>query len=400
LTTRFFGNLLGARHRRPFILMPAAPAIALILAIPATGCGARPPATLAIGAPAPAFSLPGIDGRTHTLDEYAQSSVLVVVFTCNHCPVAQLYEQRIQRLYADYRDRGVAVVAINPDSTKTVSLKDLAFTDVPDTLAGMAVRAGHRKLEFPYLYDGDAQAAATAFKVVATPQVYVFDARRRLQYVGRLDDNVRADRVRTHDARAAIDALLAQQPVRVATTPVDGCLIAWLGKTPAVEIEEAEIRDARVELQLIAPPELEALRGNGTPNLMLINFWATWCRPCIAEFPDLVATGRMYKSRRLEFITVSIDVPASRESVQRVVQEQRAANRNFMFASDDTAGLQEAFDPALPASVPFTLLLAPNGDVLHQQHGEAEVPSLRRAILANLPDDERYPGLQSYWAGQ
>lgn len=375
----------------------------VMLSIVASGCGRQLPETLAIGAPAPAFTLPGIDGRTHSLDDYARSPVLVVVFTCNHCPVAQLYEQRIQRLHADYRDRGVTVVAINPDSPKAVPLEDLAYTDLPDTPAGMAARAAHRKLDFPYLYDGDAQAAATAFKVVATPQVFVFDAGRRLRYVGRLDDDIRADRVTTHYARDAIDALLAQKPVRLATTPVEGCAIARLGKTTAVETEQVEtvgIKDARVELQMIAPPELATLRRNGTGHPMLINFWATWCRPCIAEFPDLVATHRMYRSRGLEFVTVSIDVPASRDSVLQIVQEQRAANRNFMFASDDTAGLQEAFDPALPASVPFTMLLAPDGDVLHQQHGEAEFPTLRRAILANLPDDPRYPGLQAYWAGQ
>ena len=381
------------------LLTAAARAIVVILAVAAAGCGSRTPATLGVGAQAPAFTLPGIDGKTHALDEYAGSPVLVVVFTCNHCPVAQLYEQRIQRLHADYRDRGVTVVAISPDSPKAVPLEDLAYTDLPDTLAGMTERAAHRKLDFPYLYDGDAQAAAAAFKVVATPQVFVFDAERRLQYVGRLDDNIREDRVTTRHARDAIDALLAQKPVRLATTPVDGCPVARLGTTTAVETGQAGITDPRVELQMIAPPELAALRGNGTGKLMLINFWATWCRPCIAEFPDLVATHRMYRSRGLEFVTVSIDVPASRDSVLRIVQEHRAANRNFMFGSDDTAGLQEAFDPALPASVPFTMLLAPNGDVLHQQHGEAEFPALRRAILANLPDEARYPGLQAYWAG-
>ena len=385
---------------RPAILPAAARPILVILAVVAAACADRGPATLAIGTPAPAFRLPGIDGKSHALDEYARSPVLVVVFTCNHCPVAQLYEQRIQRLHADYRERGVTVVAINPDSSKIMPLKELAYTDVPDTLAGMIDRAAHRKLEFPYLYDGDTQSAAGAFKVVALPQVFVFDAERRLRYVGRLDDNIRPDQVKTHDARAAIDALLEQKPVRVATTPVAGCPIDKVGETAAVETEQTEIKDARVELQMIAPPELATLRGNGTPNLMLINFWATWCRPCIVEFPDLVTTHRMYRSRRLEFVTVSIDVPASRDSVFRVLQEQRAANRNFMFGSDDTAGLQEAFDKALPASVPFTLLLAPNGDVLHQQHGEAEFPSMRRAILANLPDDPKYPGLQAYWSGQ
>ena len=84
--------------RHATLLTAAARTIGLVLTVMAASCGSRGPATLAIGAPAPAFSLPGIDGRMHSLSDYAGSPVLVVVFTCNHCPAAQLYEQRIQRL--------------------------------------------------------------------------------------------------------------------------------------------------------------------------------------------------------------------------------------------------------------------------------------------------------------
>jgi len=101
-----------------------------------------------------------------------------------------------------------------------------------------------------------------------------------------------------------------------------------------------------------------------------------------------------------DFVTVSVDSPNARSAVMKVLQEQRASSRNHLFASDDTATLQDAFDPAMPAAVPFTLLIAPNGDVVHQQVGEADVSSLRRAILANLPDDRAYPGSRAYWSGQ
>lgn len=369
----------------------------LAVGVGLTGCS-RPPDTLAIGSPAPAFSLPGVDGRTHALADYARSSVLVVVFTCNHCPASQLYEQRIQQLHKDYAGRGVAVVAINPDGPKTIALKELAYSDVPDTLDGMKARAAYRKLDYPYLYDGETQSVAAAFKVVATPQAYVFDAARTLQYVGRIDDNVQADRVKTRDTRAAIDALLAQQPVRVARTNVPGCPMKWIGGPSDVETEQAEIKAAKIDLQMVGKPELAALRNNGTPKVMLINFWATWCPPCIGEFPELQEIYRTYRSRNLELVTVSVDIPEAKAGVVKMLQEQYASSRNLMFNSDDMAGLQEAFDPALPAPVPFTLLLASNGDVLHQQLGEADFPALRRAILASLPDDPQYPGLQAYWA--
>jgi len=364
----------------------------------AAGCGKAASATLALGAMAPSFALAGADGKTHSLTDYSSSSVLVVVFTCNHCPAAQLYEQRIQRLHADYRTRGVAVVAINPDSVKTVGLRELAYSDVPDSLEGMATRAAYRHLDYPYLYDGNAQAAAAAFKVIALPQVFVFDAQRTLRYVGRIDDNVDAARVKSNDARAAVDALLAQQPVKVATTPVEGCAMNWLHAANKPSAEEAEDPGANVQLELIGPAQLESLRSNGTPRLMMVNFWATWCAPCIVEFPELQKIYRTYRSRGFEFVTVSVDSPDARPGVMKLLQEQRASSRNHLFDSDDSARLQDAFDRAMPAAVPFTLLLAPNGDVVHQQLGEAEFLSLRRAILANLPDDPKYPGLQAYWA--
>jgi thiol-disulfide isomerase/thioredoxin len=90
---------------------------------------------LALGSPAPDFELPGVDGKTHKLSDYAASPILVVVFTCNHCPIAQMYEERIGRLAADYKDRGVAVVAIQPNDPKAIRIDELDSSDISDSLA-------------------------------------------------------------------------------------------------------------------------------------------------------------------------------------------------------------------------------------------------------------------------
>ncbi len=361
------------------------------------GCGRARPDTLAIGAPVPAFSLKGVDGRIHTLGDYADHAVLAVIFTCNHCPTSQLYEQRIQQLHRDYASRGVAVVAINPERPDTASLKDLAYSDVPDSLDGMIERSTHRRLDYPYLYDGDSQAAATAFKVATLPQAFVFDQQRRLQYVGRIDDDASGERVKSQDVRAAFDALLAHQPVRVTATSPIGCPLRRSGDKADAQAEERALASEPVLLQPAGPAELKRLRANEGGPLTLVNFWATWCGPCISEFPELLKTFRTFRSRGLDLVTISVDVPEARPSVIKWLEERHASNHNFIFATDDTTGLQQAFDPALPSSVPFTLLLGPSGDVRFQQEGAVQFLDLRRAILANLPDDARSPGLQRYW---
>src|ERR1051325_10507627 len=164
---------------------------------------------LAIGAPAPDFCLPGIDGQMHCLKEYASAKILVIAFTCNHCPTAQLYEQRIMKLVDDYKDKGVTLVAIEPNNPNAVLLDELGYTDVGDSLDDMKVRAAYRHFNFPYLYDGETQKISTAYGPSATPHLFIFDSERKLRYQGRVDNTPRKNLATTKDARNALDALLA-----------------------------------------------------------------------------------------------------------------------------------------------------------------------------------------------
>ena len=373
------------------------PLFAILLALAASACGTAGTAGLAPGSAAPEFSLPGVDGRTHVLRDYAGSRVLAVVFTSNSCPASQLYEARIRQLHDQYREEGVAVVAINPNRPEAMQLADLAYTDVGETLADMKTRAAHRRLEFPYLSDGETQAVTKGFGVVAVPHVFVFDESRILRYQGRIDDNPREDLVKTRDARDAIDALLAGRPVAEDRTAVDGCPVKGLSGPPGPDAQLAAIEKAPVTVEMAGAEELKRLRQNGTGKLLMVNFWATWCAPCASEFPELEKTYQMYKPRGLEFVSVSVNDPEERPAVLAFLQAHHASHPNRLFATADVYGLQAAFDPAMPAPVPFTLLLAPNGDVLYQELGEADIPKLRRAILSHLPGDAKYPGQQAYW---
>ena len=354
------------------------------------------PPTLAIGASAPDFCLPGIDDQTHCLKDYAKSKVLVVVFTCDHCPTAQLYEGRIKQLVADYHDRDVAFVAIQPNNPDAVRLDEMGYTDVGDSFDEMKIRTAYRHFNFPYLYDGETQKVSTAYGPTATPHVFIFDAARKLRYEGRVDNNPREPLVTRRDAREAIDALLADKAVKVAKTPSVGCSTKWMYKQEGRKEEMAEIEAQPVDVKPVSADELKVLRKNAGGKLLLVDFWATWCAPCVEEFPKLETMYRMYGHRAFHLVTVSINYPDERNGVLAALQKQHATSRNLVLGSTNIYDLLAAFDPDWNAAVPYTLLVRPDGEVVYMRQGSVDALQLRRLIIANLPDDD-YIGHQAYW---
>jgi len=372
--------------------------VLLLLAFLPAAAAETPHPILSLGSPAPNFQLPGVDGRIHRLSDYADSPVLAVVFTCDHCPIAQMYERRIAQLAADYKDRGVAVVAIQPNDPKAIRIDELDSSDTSDSLEEMKIRAEYKHLAYPYLYDGETQSVAEAYGPQATPHVFVFDRERRLRYEGRFDNSYRAELVKTHEARDAIEALLANREVAVKHTGVFGCSTKWKEKQAARLEALRKIEAQPVELEMASAADLKALRTNPGHKTLLVSFWATWCGSCIHEFPDLEDTFRMYGVRDLELVTVAANLPEEKAGVLRVLKKMHATSRNLLFASDDTAALQAAFDPQWESAVPYTVLIAPDGKVLYQKQGSLDILELRRTILANLPSD--YEGFDRYWAGR
>jgi peroxiredoxin len=367
--------------RRLFRCLLAATFVATI----ASSLSAQPAGfrTLAIGEAAPDFKLPGVDGKDYTLADFAKAKMLAIVFTCNHCPTAQAYEDRLIQLHRDYQDKGVAIIAISPNDPKAVRLDELGYTEFSDSLEEMKQRAKDRGFEFPYLYDGQRQATSLAYGVLATPQVYLFDQDRKLRYVGRIDDSD-VKTVTSHDARNAIDALLAGKPVPEERTRVFGCSTKWSDKRiDAVKwLERADAEP--VDLMPIDEIGLERLVRNDTDKLLVINVWATWCGPCVAELPEFVTMNRMYRKRPFRLMTISIDDPEQKDAALKVLRENHAAMDNYIAAVKNRDRLADILDKEWQGPIPYTLIVAPGGKVIYRKSGEIEPIQVRKQIVEFL----------------
>ena len=355
------------------------------------------PPTLAIGAPAPDFCLSGVDGQSHCLKDYASAKVLMIAFICNHCPTSQLYETRIKQIAEDYKARGVAVVAIEPNNPDAVRLDEMGYTDVGDSFEEMKIRAAYRHFNFPYLYDGEDQKTSNLYGPTATPHVFIFDEKRKLRYEGRVDNSSRETLVSQRDARLAIDALLAGKSVPIAKMPSVGCSTKWIYKEEGHREELAEIEKQPVKLKTASADDLKALRKNSTGKLLLVDFWATWCGPCRKELPKFETMYRMYGHRAFDLVTVSINYPDEKPGVEKVLNAEHATSTNLILGSTDIYAQLAAFDPEWNAAVPYTLLIRPDGTLAYKvQSSNVDPLQLKRMIIANLVDDD-YIGHQAYW---
>jgi peroxiredoxin len=361
--------------------------LACALALPAPAPAAEGPSvpTLASGATAPDFDLPGVDGKRYTLASFAAAKVLVLVFTANHCPTAQAYEERIEKLHADFADRGVRVVLVSPNDPLALRLDEQGYSDLGDTFEEMKIRAKDRGWTMPYLYDGETEAMSRKYGPVATPHVFVFDAERKLRFVGRVDDNENPAKARTHDARDAVEAVLAGKPVPVETTKVFGCSVKWSDKRAWVKEGYEKWAREPVTLETIDEAGVRAqAKNDGGKKLRLINVWATWCGPCVIEFPDLVSIHRIYRGRDFEVVTVSADDASKREKALEFLKAQQASTRNYAFDKGDPYALIEAVDPKWQGALPHTIVVAPGGEVIYRSEGAFDRLKLRKAIVGWL----------------
>lgn len=355
---------------------------------------------LKLGDSAPDFHLKGVDGKVYSLADF-KAPLLMVAFLSNHCPYSHAAETRLLPLAREFHGKGLDVVAINPNSPEGVALSELGYSKYDDSFEDMIKYAKDQVFPFPYVYDGEKQLIAREYGCLATPHIFIFDQQRKLQYAGRVDDSRFEDlaSVKSHDARNAVVELLAGKSVTVPTTTVVGCSTKWNTKKDEIVRADEQWQAEPVTLAKIDAAGVAKLAKNGSNRFRLINVWATWCAPCVAEFPELVSLSRRLGNRDFELVTISMDDPKLEPQVKKFLEKQHASppNRlkrllraegrdsvNFLYSGASTDDLVKALDAEWPGPLPHTVLIAPNGKVVYRRTGSIDPVELREIVIGAL----------------
>ncbi len=370
--------------------------LCLVVLLAGAANAAEQPPTLTIGSSLPAFSLPGVDGKTYTDQSFAKADILVIIFTCPHCPTAQAYQERIKKLVVDYKPKNVTLIAINPNHADSVRLDELAYSDLSDSFAEMQERAKQEKFNFVWLDDGPKQELSHKMGPVATPHVFIFDKKRALRFEGRIDDSERESLATKFDTRAALDALLAGKTPPIESTRVFGCSVKWADKVTEYATYKARWAAEPVTLEKADVAKLKEIRENkGTGKLRLINVWATWCGPCITEFDELVEHNLRFRGRPFEMVTIAAEYPDQEVTVKEFLQTKHASMKNYILATNDKDALYDAFEPATTwkGQLPYTIIVNEKGEVVYREFGALSFLKMRRAIVPELDRIKPWGGL-------
>lgn len=335
---------------------------------------------LEIGMKAPDFKLPGVDGRWYNLSDFKEE-ILVVVFLSNHCPYAQVYEERLIRFAQEYSKKGVDLVAISPNSPLSTPDDVMGYSDLDDTYEAIQIRSNDRAFNFPYLYDGDNQQVSIQFGLKSIPEAFVFNRDRELQYRGRIDVTPIWKAADAEDLRLVVDAVKRDGEIIRRVRDSQGCKVYWSWDQVEKDALSEAWNLAPVNLKLIDLDSMKTILVNFSEKLRMINFWATWCGPCKQEFPEFLRMKRMYRHRPVEFISVSLDDPDHYQEALVFLQQLHAPGLNYILTEEDKDLIRTKVYDQWDGSLPFTILVEPLGSTYKVWLGPFNPLEVRQAIV-------------------
>jgi peroxiredoxin len=347
------------------------------------------PAPLAIGQAAPDFTLKDLAGKSHWLKDL-RGKTAVVVFLSTECPFSNAYHERLLGIAKDYASRNVAIVGINSHPAESIG--------------EIRAHASRNKLDFMILKDEDSRIA-DAYGATRTPEVFVIDPAGLLRYHGRIDNTKEIARVKRSDLREALDEMLAGKTVSIPETKSFGCPIKMIRKSATGAENRAGIEAksflpagpvsfangfapqkkivakrpvakkpaaARFtpKVGLLKPADFAQFKQSQQGKVLVINFWATWCGPCVAEFPEFVAIDAKYKDKGLKMLGISADEPSDlKTKVVAFLRQQKAPFENFVQDTDDPQQMIDIVDKDWPGTLPATFVFDKQGQMIYKRYG-------------------------------
>ncbi|MFC2137853.1 thioredoxin family protein [Bacteroidota bacterium] len=338
---------------------------------------------LKIGTKAPDFNLPGIDGKTYSLKDFSQSEILVIIFTSNHCPTAQAYEDKLIKMAIDFSNISISFVAISPNNPDAIPLEDQGYSELGDSFEEMKIRAENKAFNFPYLYDGDNQEVSKKYGLQTTPHVFIFDKERNLRYQGRFDNIENPYRESTQkDTRAAILAIFTNIEVSEKITKPFGCPVKWSSDIVWKNKIDENWNKKEVKLEKINIEKLEKLRRNYRDNILFLYIWSNNDSSKNEDLENIINIHRIYNRRFFEVNSIALN--NDYENILELLKKKNAAVDNYLFNNDISESVISIIDTSWNGKTPLTLMIAPEGEIINKWEGKLNLLEVRKTIIEEI----------------
>lgn len=313
------------------------------------------PARVTVGQAVPDFALKDTQGKLHALKAY-RGKYLVIGFVGTKCPISAAYSERMNGVSNDYKAKDVVFIGVNSNANEPLNL--------------VKEHAAKAKFGFSILKD-NGNVVADIFGASVTPEMYVIDQAGVLRYHGRVDNASDAARVERQDLRVALDELLAGKPISKPDLKAFGCQIKRVGgKTITMAQPAAKAPVTNDLVKLLKPAEFAKLKADSAGKVLLINFWATWCAPCIAEFPEFVKIDQEFRDKGVRLISISTDEKSDLEKmVIPFLKKQKATFEAFLSDADDPQELIDVVDKNWSGALPATFVFDKKGKLSYTKYG-------------------------------
>ena len=332
----------------------------------------------------PPFKLPGVDGLIYNSTDFRKSELLVIVFLSNHCPTSQIFQHRIIRLAKEYRNKGLAVVAISPNDPEAILPDELSSSALGDTLPEMALRARELQYPFPYLYDGKTQEVATAYGVRVTPHAFLFDKKRKLRYSGRIGDHKNPDREDREELRIAINSLNHGIEPAVVRGLVFGNSIKWIKDRIIAEKTRERFARESVYLKKANIRTLKFVRRNDSKLPKLIYVWSNQDKNNRQELLQLAAIHKIYRKRGLKLVTICVDGNDFTEVAKKLLIETQSSGTNYICSGTEISPVVELRAEEGIETTPFLGLLTSEAKIFYRSTKGLEPLTIKQHIIEVL----------------